>query len=233
MITFFGRTSNKFNEKIVKCNKDIDNIRSFSSILDVVNIDTNTDLNESYNILYTILSYEETLTVNDYSNFTCPNCKRKHTLQFHKTYPRNLIFNVGNYIVTAKINIIVLQCNHCKNNKDQQHFHALLPDFIFPYHIFSENIILNCLDDKFVNNKKVREIESNYRIPFQLLYYWIKIMKKYQMVCGIILKIPIDLTNIIKGILNNKQLFLIMFYQKYFHPFFLFRRTCVDLAITP
>lgn len=233
MIAYFEQKSNRLNDKINRCKADINEIKNLSSILEVTNIE-NIDTNEeSYDILNEILEYEKTLTINNYSSLICPNCKKENKLHFHKTYSRNIIFTVGSYLITAKIKLIVLECTHCKQNPNTQHFHTLFLPSIFPYHIYSEGIILESLNDKIINNNKIKDIENKYKIAYQLLYYWLKIMSKYQMACSIIFKIPSNLINILNYIKQDETLFLKLFYQKYFHPFFLFKRTCVPLAITP
>lgn len=232
MISLFNQSINKFNDKISKCSQNIEEITNISAFLDVISIEKADIINNSYDVLKEILSYEETYIINDYSNFICPCCKNKDTFSFHKLYSRNFVFTIKNYLITAKIKLIVLECSHCKKYKDKQHFHTLLPDFIFPYHSYSSNIILDSITDKF-NKDKIKYITNKYKVSYQLLYYWITILNKYLFVCSIILKIPIIISNIIIKINENRKQFLKLFYQQYFHPFFLNRKTCKYLAITP
>lgn len=232
MISLFNQSINEFNDKISKCSQNIEEITNISAFLDVISIEKTDIINNSYDVLKEILSYEETYIINDYSNFICPCCKNKDTFSFHKLYSRNFVFTIKNYLITAKIKLIVLECSHCKKYKDKQHFHTLLPDFIFPYHSYSSNIILDSITDKF-NKDKIKYITNKYKVSYQLLYYWITILNKYLFVCSIILKIPIIISNIIIKINENRKQFLKLFYQQYFHPFFLNRKTCKYLAITP
>ena len=232
MISLFNQSINEFNDKISKCSQNIEEITNISAFLDVISIEKTDIINNSYDVLKEILSYEETYIINDYSNFICPCCKNKDTFSFHKLYSRNFVFTIKNYLITAKIKLIVLECTHCKKYKDKQHFHTLLPDFIFPYHSYSSNIILDSITDKF-NKDKIKYITNKYKVSYQLLYYWITILNKYLFVCSIILKIPIIISNIIIKINENRKQFLKLFYQQYFHPFFLNRKTCKYLAITP
>ena len=232
MISLFNESINKFNDKINKCNENINEIGNISTFLEVVSIEKTDICNNSFHILNEILLYEETYMINDYSNFICPCCRNKDTLSFHKIYSRNLVFTIKDYLITAKIKLIVLDCSHCKKYKKNQHFHTLLPDFILPYHSYSSNIILDSISDKF-NNEKIENITNKYKISYQLLYYWITILNKYLFVCSIILKIPIIISNIINRINENRKQFLKIFYQQYFHPFFLNRKTCIYSVITP
>lgn len=199
----------------------------------IVNIEKNEAYNQDFSILQEILDYEKTLIVNNYTNETCPCCKKEGTLSFHKKYPRNLVFNIGNYRINAQIDLIVLECSFCKEQHNKQKYHTLFPKFVFPYHIFSENIILSSINDYLNKNSKIKDIENKYNISYQLFYYWIMIMNKYDMASSIILKIPCSISNIITTIISNIKIFLYRFYQKYFHPFFLNKKTCVPLAITP
>lgn len=198
----------------------------------IVNVEE-TDLNQDYNIIQDLLYYEETLVINDYSNLTCPYCKKEGTLSFHKTYSRNFIFNIGHYRISAKIDLIVLECFNCKEQHNKQKYHTLFPNFIFPYHVFSENIILSSINDYLNKKTKIKNIENKYNISYQLFYYWLQIMNKYNMASSVILKIPCNINNIITNIIANRKTFLYKFYQQYLHPFFLNKKTCVPLSITP
>ncbi len=234
MIALFNKTFNKnFGEKITNCKHDINNIKEISSILHIENIEETDNINQNYNIIQEILHYEETLIINDYANFTCPCCKKEGTLSFHKIYSRNFLFNVGNYRISSKIDLIVLECSFCKEQNNKQKYHTLIPNIIFPYRIHSEKIILSSINDYFNKKLKIKDIENKYNISYQLLYYWHMIMKKYIMASSIILKIPSNISDIITGIISNTKTFLYKFYQKYYHPFFLNKKTCVPLAITP
>lgn len=232
MISLFNESINKFNDKINDIYNNIEKIRDFSSILEVSSIEKTNINNDSYDILNEILLYEETYLINDYSNLTCPHCKNHNTLSFHKLYSRNIVFTVGSYIITAKIKLVVLECSYCKKLKEKQHFHTLLPNFIFPYYSYSSKIILYSIEEKF-NNNKIEDIINKYKISYQLLYYWISILIKYLLICSTILKIPVIVSNIINEIIKDRRTFLKRFYQQYFHPFFLNKKTCVPLAITP
>lgn len=198
----------------------------------ITNIEETEVYSQDYNTIQEVLHYEKTLIINNYTNLTCPCCKKEGTLVFHKTYPRNIIFFIGNYRVNAQIDLIVLECSFCKKQHNKQKYHTLFPKFIFPYHIFSENIILSSINDYQSQKSKIKDIENKYNISYQLLYYWLKIINKYNMASSIILKIPCNITNVVSNIILNTKSFLDEFYQKYFHPFFLNKKTCVPLAIT-
>lgn len=165
----------KFESNVNEIKKDIENIKNFSDVLEVVSInklDKNTD--NDINTLYYIKAYEYELLTNDHSSYRCPLCKKDNTLSFHKTYTRNIILHINGYEVIARFTMIVLECSHCKEfNKGKQHFHALIPDFIFPYHIFSSNIIIKTLIDRFINKLKIEQILEKVKISHQLYYKWL------------------------------------------------------------
>lgn len=222
-----------------KCNNDnkilienITNIDKFSNILEIISINEINYSTES-SILNDIKDYENYAISNDFKDLKCPLCKHDNVLHYHKEYQRNITFNIDNYEVNAKISITVLECSYCKNNTDKQHFHALLPIFIFPYHIYSESFILDVLNDRLINNKKIEEIIETRKISHQLFYKWLRGLKKYSVSASTILEIKAEITDIIKYIKKDPYLFLFQFFDNYYHPFFLFRLTCVPLVINP
>ena len=230
MITHFSSKSKNIYDKID--NKNINDILSQSQFFEIINIEK-LNLNETCDILNDILEYEKIYIINDYREYMCPNCKKYGTFKFHKLYERNLIIEVENCIISGKMKLVVLECIHCKQKREQQHYHTLFPNFIFPYHISSGNIILKCLEERIVKKHKINQILEKHKISHQLFYNWIKIMNYYQISSSIILKIPVNIENILFRIQYHKLQFLKDFYQQYFHPFFLFKKTCVPLAITP
>lgn len=221
---------NKIN--IIK--QDINEITNFSSMLEVVNINKIDELEDNLDILYMINAYEIVANTNDYSFCKCPQCNHDNCMHYHKEYQRNIIFHIMGYEIIAKISIVVLECKFCKDtNKGKQHFHALLPDYIFPYHIFSSNIIINALYDRIIKNIKIEIIIEKLRISHQLFYKWLRGLKKYLLTSSIILATQSNIKDILNKIIENKDEFLYLFYKEYRHPYFLFKLTCVPLAIMP
>ena len=122
-----------------------DILNSFSILSDII-VNKIDNISGDNTILNKIKDYETIRNINDYSEYKCPLCGKKEVLHFHKTYERNLIFYYDDYEVICKIDIIVLECSHCKeHNKGKQHYHALLPSFILPYHTYSSYIIMDTL----------------------------------------------------------------------------------------
>lgn len=230
---FLQVTIEKSKKYIDKIEEDINNLKDFSDILDIVSITTIDGMDESYDILYLIKIYETIGKINDYQEYQCPNCKRKDCLHYHKTYERDIVFYIGNKRIEAIIHLLVLECKHCKHDKDEQHFHAIIPDFIFPYHIYSANIILNTIYDRLIKKIKIYKIIEKNRITKELYYKWIRGFKKYSISANTVLGVENNLESIIQAILNDIHMFLYKFYQTYYHPFFLFKPTCVPLSIIP
>ncbi len=241
MIAYSFKNNKDFQEfnwinKIEPIKEDINLIYDFSSILEVISIQKLEDTSSSFDLLYLIKMFENYMMTNDYHDICCPLCGNKNTLSFHKTYQRDFVFYINNYEITAIISLPVVECSYCKEkNKisERQHFHAILPDFIFPYHLHSSDIILDTIYQRIVNHIKLNAIISKRKISHQLLYSWIKGMEQYQLSSSTILGIPNNLQEILKDIRKEIKEFLSQFYSQYHHPFFLFRFTCVPLVIIP
>lgn len=226
--------SMEFADKIIPTIKhDIYLLKDFSNILEIESIHKLDDISVSFDILYLIKSYEISIKMNDFDNLKCPLCKHLHTFYYHKEYCRNIIFYVGQYEITAKIHITVLECLFCKEHIETQHFHALLPDFIFPYHVYSGNLILDCLYERLISNIKIHSIIEKRNISHQLFYKWLRELEQYKLSSSTILEIEVDIKLIITNINTNPYSFLNQFYQIYYHPFFLFKETCIPLIIIP
>lgn len=242
MIAFNNKIINRIIKKFIpvienkinKIKQDINEINNFSSKLEVVSINKIDETEDNFDILYIINAYENITNTNDYSFCECPQCNHNNCMHYHKEYQRNIIFHIGGYEIIAKINIVVLECNFCKEvNKGKQHFHALLPDYIFPYHIFSSNIIIKALSDRVIKNIKIEIIIEKLNISHQLFYKWLRGLKKYLLTSSIILATQINIKDILNKLIENKDEFLYLFYKEYHHPYFLFKLTCVPLVIIP
>ena len=231
----FHEISKNYQKDINKVENNIENIKNFSNLLEIISINKlNIKEKNTENILYYLKMYETILTINNYTSFKCPLCKKEHTLSFHKTYERNIIFHLLDYEILAKIKLIVLECSYCKEyNKDIQHYHTIIPDYIFAYHIYSSNIIINCLIDHYLNKIVIKEIIEQANISHQLYYKWLNGFNRYSLISSIILQTKNDIKEILKEIIDRLEELQHSFYQNYNHPYFLFKKTCVSLVITP
>ncbi len=125
-----------------------------------------------------IMIIDFTVNFNDYNdkilknyniiNYTCPKCGAKHSLTRHGCYERNvlLIDELGN-IEDKRMVVLRVKCSSCKTT------HAILPNDIIPYCIYSFSFILKVLAAYYSEQHKVEEICSNFCICFQVLYMFI------------------------------------------------------------
>lgn len=227
---------NNFCDKISIVKNSVEKIEEFSKFLTITSISKIDEGNSKSNklFLFMILVYEIIFTLNCYSSYKCPQCKQKNCMHFHKLYKRNVIFKFNGYLIEAKFSIIVLECSFCKGSKKhKQHYHSLFPHIIFPYHIYSSEIIIDTLVDKIINEVKINKIMESKRISHQLLYKWLNELSIYKVTSSIILSISGNLKDILSLINKDRFNFYQMFFDKYDHPFFLFKETCVPLAIMP
>lgn len=180
---------------------------------------------------YAIKAYYNYCNCNDFSDLKCPYCN-KHSLSFHKIYERNIAYYNNNQVINTKINITVCKCEHCSKESDKQKYHAILPEFIFPYTIYEASTIIKALND-YINKMKLKEILERLQITHKLFYDWLKKIKIYSLSSSIVLGINNDIKDILNGIIDYNSEFLKWFYDNFRHPFFLFKLTCVPLCIIP
>lgn len=179
-----------------------------------------------------IESYNQYIDCNDFSNLMCPNCKKTNCLTFYKRYPRNLTYMCNGEKIDIIIFIAVCICNNCKHHKGSQKYHAILPDFILPYHIYESSTIINALY-RSMKGEKILEILKCLKITHKLFYDWLRKLKKYILHSSVIIKVNNNYKLILEQIYKLNCKFLNKFYSDYYHPFFLFKKTCVPLCITP
>lgn len=210
--------------------KDI--LNGFSILSDIV-INKIDNISGDNTILNKIRDYGTIRNINDYSEYKCPLCGKKEVLHFHKTYERNLIFYYNDCEIICRIDIIVLECSYCKeHNKDKQHYHALLPSFILPYHTYSSYIIMDTLYYGLTKEQFNKMLEER-NISYQLYYKWLRGLDKYKTSASTILLVKNEIIEVIIKIKEDMYKFLSEFYLSYHHPFFLFKLTCVNLVIMP
>ena len=205
---------------------------SFSILSDII-VNKIDNISSDNSILNKIKDYETIININDYSEYKCPLCGKKEVLHFHKTYERNLIFYYNDCEIICRIDIIVLECSYCKeHNKDKQHYHALLPSFILPYHTYSSYIIMDTLYYGLTKEQFNKMLEER-NISYQLYYKWLRGLDKYKTSASTILLVKNEIIEVIIKIKEDMYKFLSEFYLSYHHPFFLFKLTCVNLVIMP
>ena len=229
MISYNYKKINTFFESP----SQFDDFLSSFSVLNNISVIKIDNISCDNTILNQLKEYEMTRNINDYKEYKCPLCGKKEVLHFHKTYERNLIFYYNGYEITCIIEIIVLECSYCKeHNKDKQHYHALLPSFILPYHTYSSYIIVDTLYLGLTKEQTIKLIEER-RISHQLYYSWLNGLDKYKTSASTILLTNNTIIDVIIKIKEDLYKFLSEFYLSYHHPFFLFKLTCVNLVIMP
>jgi Domain of unknown function (DUF6431) len=164
------------------------------------------DMNYSGNLKIDYKNYLEKLNI---KTLVCPKCKAKGDFHKHAYYDRNIIVLEGNEIIEDKLRILRLICLSCKTT------HALLPDVIIPYHIYSLSIIFQALKDKF-NLKNVKTICERFNISFQLLYFWIKRFNLHKPLCEQVIGIvPLSERLILNHINDSMSNFLFKYFKEH------------------
>ena len=184
--------------------------------------------NNNPNFSQKLSEYNNFIDSNDFSKLICPLCNVIGQFERNTSYIRNYTYieeecfenfenNIKN-IVDTHIKITVIRCNACKK------YHALLPTFILPYHIYSAYFIMLALFLKFFKHKSIETILNSLNISHKLFYYWVFVFKTYLPHASIVLKSNNDPPEVLKLIVCDFESFLSNFYNHYFHMFFL--NTC-------
>lgn len=126
---------------------------------------------------------EKILNKYDFFQYKCPNCGSTHSFSRHATYQRNISFLLENKILNEKLEILRLKCTSCKTT------HAILPNDIVPYCIYSYSFIMNILLKHFVDKESVLSISSKYDISFQLIYFFFSKFKAFFNECIYVLRL--------------------------------------------
>ena len=101
----------------------------------------------------------------------CPNCKAKCNFSYHGSYVRNISFICEDKIYDFKITVTRVICNSCGST------HALLPNFIVPYKIFSRESILYVVENSL--SSSVLKIAEKMNLSIQLIYSFITLVLSF------------------------------------------------------
>ncbi len=163
------------------------------------------DFEESFN------TYDEKI-LNNYGvfDYVCPTCGAKHSFIRHGTYERNICFAKDYKVTETTIVVLRLFCKSCEKT------HAILPNDVVPYCIYSFSFMLDVLIEKVINLKKISEICDGFNISFQLIFNFVDRFIKFANSCQYVL---INL-----GVLNNSGDFKeiltsLLSYEKNNHDF--------------
>lgn len=117
------------------------------------------DFNINYNNYF-----ENILNNKHFFNYTCPVCGNNHSWNRHGSYNRNLTILKDSSFFDTTIEILRLKCTSCNST------HAILPNDIIPYRIYSLSSITEILLEHYEKNLSVLSIAKKYNISFQLIY---------------------------------------------------------------
>jgi len=171
--------------------------------------------------------YQNFVASNDFSNLVCPICDTKGDFTRNTSYVRNLIYiedesfddieyNSNLNSIDTKLKITVIRCNSCGK------YHALLPTFILPYHIYSAYFIMISLQAKLIKNLNMNKLLESLGISHKLFYYWNRIFLNYIPSSSTVLDTADNSPpNILKLIIFNFENFLSNFYEQFKIIFFL------------
>lgn len=158
------------------------------------------------------------LNIYSFFDYNCPKCGAKHTLIRHAIYERNIIYIKNETIYEEKAQILRVKCTSCNST------HAILPNDVIPYCIYSYSYVLQMLVEHFVNGDSVITIAQKYNISFQLIYYFINKMNIFFNKCVALLRIISALNSIFtpnyEKILSAIKIysinnFVIRYYEEY------------------
>ena len=115
-------------------------------------------------------NYNEKI-LNNYSilPYSCPKCSGKHSFTRHGSYERNVsLIDESKNIVDKRMTILRVKCSSCNST------HAILPNDIIPYCIYSFSFVLNVLTEFYSSDCRVLDICLNFSISFQLIYMFVQ-----------------------------------------------------------
>lgn len=101
----------------------------------------------------------------------CPKCKAKSNFSYHGSYLRNISFISQDKVYDFKVSITRVICNSCGST------HALLPNFIVPYKIFSRESFLYSVSQACATS--VITIAEKLGLSFQLIYSFIALVLSF------------------------------------------------------
>lgn len=111
---------------------------------------------------------EKILNNHLFFDYICPKCGAKHSFTRHGSYERNVCFmDKHNNIYEERMCILRLKCRSCNST------HAILPNDIVPYCVYSFSFIINVLTKYYLKDNKIVDICSLFPISFQLIYSFV------------------------------------------------------------
>lgn len=124
-----------------------------------------------------IWEYSEKIFNNEKLIFTnkyrCPKCHSIGNYSVYGSYIRNIVYKDESGIKNEKTTILRVFCESCNTT------HAILPNDVIPYGIYSFSFIMKLLSLHLVDNVSVLKIAKDFHISFELIYGYIKRFKLF------------------------------------------------------
>ena len=131
----------------------------------------------------------------------CPRCGAVGKLTQIKGYPRSLTCCAGGKPVDSKVKIKRFLCGSCKGT------HALLPDTLVPYSIYSLQFKLEAIIAYGERNATVVKICEAFDIAVSTLYEWKKLMEEHKdLMLGVLISQKSPNPGFLQGLLGSSQL---------------------------
>lgn len=103
---------------------------------------------------------------------TCPYCNSVNSFHKHGKYKRTIVYFKDDRLLEKEMHIQRVKCCNCN------HTHAILPQDIMPYKIYTIPTIVKILSLIFIENKSIPDVSKQFFISFQLLYKYLSNFKK-------------------------------------------------------
>lgn len=105
---------------------------------------------------------------------TCPICGSVGSCHIHGYYGRTLIDYHAGSVSTSNVCILRVMCESC------HHAHAILPDVIVPYSVYSLLFLLHVLAAYLCETSTIDQICDKFNISRPQLYKWVALWKRHK-----------------------------------------------------
>ena len=104
-------------------------------------------------------------------NCKCPKCGAKCNFAYHGSYMRNVSIIQNNKRYDFKVRVTRVICKSCNST------HALIPDFIVPYKIYSRESILGLVEES--ATCPITKLSNQAEATIQLIYSFIHLVLSF------------------------------------------------------
>ena len=105
---------------------------------------------------------------------TCPICGSTGNCHIHDYYDRSLIDFQSRAPEIYSLCVMRVFCDSC------EHAHAVLPDIIIPYSVYSLLFVLRLLGQYFANLGSIEQLCERFGISQNLFYKWLKLWNSHK-----------------------------------------------------